>query len=47
MVDKANITQRHASVAIASGDDFLHQSTLAMDYYDKFDQTIMELEVEG
>ena len=28
-----------------SGDDFSHQSTLAMDNYDNFDQTIMGLEV--
>ena len=47
MVDKANITQRDASAAIDSGDDFSHQSTQAMDNYDydNFDQTIMGLKV--
>ena len=45
MVDKANITQKDASAAIDSGDDFSHQSTQAMDNYDNFDQTIMGLEV--
>ena len=44
-VDKANMTQRDASAAIDSGDDFSHQSTQAMDDYDNFDQTIMGLEV--
>ena len=45
MVEKANITQRDASAAFDSGDDFSHQSTQAMDNYDNFDQTIMGLEV--
>ena len=45
MVDKASITQRDASAAIDSGDDFSLQSTQAMDNYDNFDQTIMGLEV--
>ena len=44
MVDKANITQRNASAAIDSGDDFSHQSTQAIDNYDNLDQTIMGLE---
>ena len=46
MIDKANITQRDASAAIDSEDDFSHQSTQAMDNYDydNFDQTIMSLQ---
>ena len=42
---RANITQRDASAAIDSEDDFPRQSIQAMDNYDKFDQTIMGLEV--
>ena len=45
MVDKENISQRDASAAIDSGDNFSHQSTQAMDNYDNFDQTMMGLEV--
>ena len=44
MVDNANATQRQASAAIDSGDDFSHKSIQAIDNYDNFDQTIMALE---
>ena len=44
MVDNANATQRQASAAIDSGDDFSHKSIQAIDNYDNFDQTIMGIE---
>ena len=46
MIDKASLAQRNASAAIAIdfGDDFSRQSTQAIDNYDNFDQTIMDLE---
>ena len=36
--------QRSASAAIDFGDDFSRQSTQAIDNYDNFDQTIMDIE---
>ena len=44
MTDKASFDQRSASAAIESGDDFSRQSTQAIDNYDNFDQTIMDIE---
>ena len=46
MIDKASLAQRSASAAIAIdfGDDFSRQSTQAIDNYDNFDQTIMDIE---
>ena len=44
MTDKASFDQRSASAAIESGDDFSLQSTQAIDNYDNFDQTIMDIE---
>ena len=44
MIDKASLAQRSASAAIDFGDDFSRQSTQAIDNYDNFDQTIMDLE---
>ena len=43
------ISNKYASAAIDSGDDFSHQSTQAMDNYDNydnFDQTIMGLDID-
>ena len=45
MVDKASLAQRRASATIDSGDDFSHQSTQALDNYNNFDQTIIDIEV--
>ena len=39
----ANATQRQASAAIDSGDDFSHKLIQAIDNYDNFDQSIMAL----
>ena len=44
MTDKASFDQRNASAAIESGDDFSRYSTQALDNYDNFDQTIMNME---
>ena len=44
MTDKASFDQRSASAAIESGDDFSRQSTQAIDNYDNFDQTIMDID---
>ena len=44
MIDKASLAQRSASAAIDFGDDFSRQSTQAIDNYDNFHQTIMNLE---
>ena len=44
MVDNANATQRQASTAVDSGDDFSHKSIQAIDNYGNFDETIMGIE---
>ena len=44
MIDKASHDQRSASAAFNFGEDFSRQSTQAIDNYDNFDQTIMDLE---
>ena len=44
MLDKASHDQRNASAAFNFGEDFSRQSTQAIDNYDNFDQTIMDLE---
>ena len=41
MVDNANATQRQASAAIDSGNDFSHISIQGIDNFDIFDQTLM------
>ena len=43
MLDKANHDQRNASAAFNFGEDFIRQSTQAIDNYDNFHQTIMAL----
>ena len=44
ITDKVSFDQRNASAAIESGDDFSRYSTQALDNYDNFDQTIMNME---
>ena len=44
MIDKASHDQRSASAAFNFGEDFSRQSTQAIDNYDNFHQTIMDLE---
>ena len=44
MLDKANHDQRNASAAFNFGEVFSRQSTQAIDNYDNFHQTIMNLE---
>ena len=44
MLDKASHDQRNASAAFNFGEDFSRQSTQAIDNYDNFHQTIMNLE---
>ena len=44
MLDKASHDQRNASTAFNFGEDFSRQSTQAIDNYDSFHQTIMNLE---
>ena len=44
MMDKASHDQRSASAAFNFGEDFSRQSTQAIDNYDNFHQTIMDLE---
>ena len=45
MTDKVSFDQRNASAAIESGDDFSRYSIQAVDNYENFDQTIMNMEV--
>ena len=45
ITDKLSLDQRSASAAIESGDDFSRYSIQAVDNYDNFDQTIMNMEV--
>ena len=45
ITDKVGFDQRSASAAIESGDDFSRYSIQALDNYDNFDQTIMNMEV--
>ena len=45
ITDKLSFDQISASAAIESGDDFSRYSIQAVDNYDNFDQTIMNMEV--
>ena len=45
ITDKLSLDQRSASAAIESGDDFSRYSIQAVDNYENFDQTIMNMEV--